>query len=88
MTEPLNPAQLTDLVRRLEQRHAPDASTEIVVSAVRRAVDAVRMFGADAEILALAEPIAESDLRLRLGLDHEVARLDPERRERRSQPQG
>jgi hypothetical protein len=41
---------------------------------------AVRYFGAnaDAEMLALAERVAEREIRLRVGLEREVARLDPE----------
>jgi hypothetical protein len=77
------PERLTALVERLSERYADQASYEEVVTAVGQAVGAVDMFGAvDAEMLELAERIAERDLRLRIGLERDVARLDPETRSR------
>jgi hypothetical protein len=62
----------------------PSASPEEVLMCVQHARDAVEFVGAadDREVAAVAEQIAERDLRLRLGLDREAARLDPERHER------
>jgi hypothetical protein len=70
--------RLTKIVDRLAAGYP--ASRDVVGGCVESAWEAVRYFGAtgDAEIVDLVERIAERELRLRLGLDREVARLDPE----------
>jgi hypothetical protein len=71
-----------DRLSTLVDRLAAEYSTPrvIVSSCVESAWEAVRYFGAtgDSEMIDLAERIAERELRLRLGLEREVARLDPE----------
>jgi hypothetical protein len=70
--------RLSVLADRLSAQYS--TSRDVVRSCVGSAWEAVRYFGAtgDAEMIDLAERIAERELRLRLGLDREVARLDPE----------
>lgn len=82
-TDP-SPSHLTDLVTRLERDYAGRATHEDVVVCVRNAWDAVCFMGAadDGDMRALASRIAERDLRLRLGIDREAARLDPENHHR------
>jgi hypothetical protein len=74
------PDRLTILIDRLTREYAPSAAPVIVRSCVDAAWEAVGYFGAtdDGEMLDLAELIAERELRLRLGLEREAARLDPE----------
>jgi hypothetical protein len=74
------PARLTLLTDRLLAEYAPAASRAAVQTCVDSAWDAVAYFNSsdDSEMLDLAERIAERELRLRLGLEREVARLDPE----------
>jgi hypothetical protein len=74
------PDRVTTLIDRLTAEHSPLATRDDVTTCVTAAWGAVRFFGAgdDEEMLVLAERIAERDLRLRLGLEREVARLDPE----------
>jgi hypothetical protein len=76
--------RLTRIVDRLAAAYP--ARREIVAGCVESAWEAVRYFGAtdDAEMVALADRIAERELRLRLGLEREVARLDPESHTRRT----
>jgi hypothetical protein len=78
MTIDAAPARLSTLVDRLAAEYS--TPRDIVNSCVGSAWEAVRYFGAtdDAEMIDLAERIAERELRLRLGLEREVARLDPE----------
>jgi hypothetical protein len=78
------PARLSALVDHLVSLHDGDASREEVVVVVQQAVAAVSLFGPadDGDLLTLTETIAERDLRLRLGIEREVARLDPETRRR------
>lgn len=75
------PVQIMSLVDRLARTYAPAATRTDVAICVNSAWDAVRLFGADGveDISAVAGRIAERDLRLRLGLDREAARLDPEK---------
>jgi hypothetical protein len=74
------PPQLSTLVDTLLDLYGPAATREAVTLCVAGAWDAVRFVGATGEddITTLAARIAERDLRLRLGLDREAARLDPE----------
>jgi hypothetical protein len=76
--------RLTQIVERLAATY--QVPREVVSGCVDSAWEAVRYFGAteDAEIIDLAERIAERELRLRLGLEREVARLDPETHTRRA----
>ena len=71
--------QFTDLTDRLISSY-PDATRAEVAGCVTSAEDALGYFGAsdDADMMAMAERIAERELRLRLGLEREIARLDPE----------
>jgi hypothetical protein len=82
------PARLTLLIDRLTRDYAPTASRAAVQACVESAWDAVAYFNAsdDVEMLDLAERIAERELRLRLGLEREVARLDPENHAGRRTP--
>jgi hypothetical protein len=70
--------RLSTLVDRLAAEYS--TTPDVARSCVDSAWEAVRYFGAtdDAEMIDLAERIAERELRLRLGLEREVARLDPE----------
>jgi hypothetical protein len=74
------PPQLSTLVETLLDTYGPAATRQAVTLCVAGAWDAVRFVGATEEddITVLAGRIAERDLRLRLGLDREAARLDPE----------
>lgn len=78
------PPQLGTLVERLLDTYGPSASREAVTLCVASAWEAVRFVGAteEADITDLAACIAERDLRLRLGIDREAARLDPEKHTR------
>jgi hypothetical protein len=69
---------LTTIVDRLSAEYS--TPRDVAQICVDSAWDAVRYFGAtdDAEMVDLADRIAERELRLRLGLEREVARLDPE----------
>ena len=60
--------------------HGDRVTRDVATACVAQAWEAVRYFGADddEEIVALAERIADRELRLRLGLEREAARLDPE----------
>jgi hypothetical protein len=80
MTIEAPPVRLTALLDRLTSEHAGVATPQEIAACVRGAWEAVRLFGAadDAEMVDVAARIAERELRLRLGLDREVARLDPE----------
>jgi hypothetical protein len=71
---------LDELVERLVEDHDGAVTAEVARDAMTRAWEAVGYFGAthDADMLQLAHRIADRDLRLRLGLDREAARLDPE----------
>jgi hypothetical protein len=75
---------LTKIVDRLAAAYP--APRDVAGNCVASAWEAVRYFGAtdDAEIVELVERIAERELRLRLGLEREVARLDPENHTRRA----
>ena len=88
MTLDAAPARLTQLIDRLTREYAPAASRGDVEHCVASAWDAVVYFSSsdDSEMLDLAERIAERELRLRLGLEHEVARLDPESHASRRAP--
>jgi hypothetical protein len=71
---------LAAITRRLENAY-PQADAPSVVEAVLDARRGVGMFGlgdADGESPPLIEKIAERTLRLRLGLDTDDPRLDPE----------
>jgi hypothetical protein len=74
--------QIATLVEQLAADYAPDASHQDVLVCVNGAWDAVRLFSASGDdgIASIAARIAERDLRLRLGIDREAARLDPESR--------
>jgi hypothetical protein len=76
--------RLTKIVDRLAAAYR--APREVAGHCVASAWEAVRYFGAtdDAEIVELVERIAERELRLRLGIEREVARLDPENHNRRA----
>jgi hypothetical protein len=78
MTIDAAPDRLSTLADRLSTEYS--TSREIAGSCVKSAWEAVRYFGAtdDTEMIDLAARIAERELRLRLGLEREVARLDPE----------
>jgi hypothetical protein len=80
MTIDATPDRMALLVDRLAAEYSATASREVVTMCVESAWMAVRYFGAnaDAEMLALAERVAEREIRLRVGLEREVARLDPE----------
>lgn len=67
------------VVERLIEEH-DGITIDVARDAVARAWEAVGYFGAtgDEDMIGLAHRIADRDLRLRLGLDREVARLDPE----------
>jgi hypothetical protein len=82
------PARLTLLIDRLVREYAPAASRAAVAACVESAWDAVMYFNStdDSEMLDLAERVAERELRLRLGLEREVARLDPESHAARRAP--
>jgi hypothetical protein len=82
------PARLTLLIDRLVRDYAPAASRSAVQTCVESAWDAVAYFSSsdDPEMLDLAERIAERELRLRLGMEREVARLDPENHAGRRTP--
>lgn len=73
------------LVRQLRSRYRDLSETE-AVQAVVRAYQAVAAFGltGDDEADALWSRCAERDVRLRLGIDREEARLDPEAHPNRS----
>ena len=82
-TESETPPLITPLVDRLTSAYAGQVRREEVTSLVADAVAAVQMFGTvDGELLDMAGRIAERDLRLRIGLEREAARLDPETRVR------
>ena len=83
-TSSSTPQQLSTLVEALLDAYAPAATREAVTLCVAGAWEAVRFVGATEEedITVLAARIAERDLRLRLGLDREAARLDPEKHTR------
>lgn len=74
------PAHLFDLVERLFDGYGHRATRDDVTLCVASAWAGVQYVGADNddEIDRLVSRIAERDLRLRLGLDREAARLDPE----------
>jgi hypothetical protein len=76
--------RLSLVVDRLATEYS--ISRPVVTACVESAWEAVSYFGAsgDSGMLELAERIAERELRLRLGLEREVARLDPENHTRRS----
>jgi hypothetical protein len=82
------PVRLTLLIDRLVREYAPAASHAAVQACVEAAWEAVAYFNSsdDSEMLDLAERIAERELRLRLGLEREVARLDPENHAGRRAP--
>lgn len=78
-TEPL-PTHLFDLVDRLHDAYGHRAKRADINLCVASAWAGARYLGAtgDADVGQLIARIAERDLRLRLGLDREAARLDPE----------
>jgi hypothetical protein len=74
------PPRLAAVVDRLMTTYDGAATREAAMACVTHAWDAVRYFGAtdDESMVTLAERVAERELRLRLGIEREVARLDPE----------
>ena len=81
MTGTTMPPALSASIDHLRDRYAGEGATYgDVIQCVTAAWDAVRYMGADndVEITTLAGRIAERELRLRLGMDREAARLDPE----------
>jgi hypothetical protein len=81
MTGTTMPPALSAAIDQLRIQYAGDGATYgDVIQCVAAAWDAVRYMGAgnDVEITTLAGRIAERELRLRLGLEREAARLDPE----------
>jgi hypothetical protein len=80
MTLEATPEPLVALIDKLMAEHGGAVTRDVAASCVTQAWDAVRYFGAtgDESMVGLAERIAERELRLRLGLEREVARLDPE----------
>jgi hypothetical protein len=81
MTGTTMPPALSASIDHLRLTYADDGATYgDVIQCVASAWDAVRYMGAvdDVEIATLAGRIAERELRLRLGLEREAARLDPE----------
>jgi hypothetical protein len=57
-----------------------DVDRQAATTCVSQAWSAVRFFGAtaDEDMIEMAAGIARRELRLRLGLEREIARLDPE----------
>ena len=80
MTLDASAQHLTALIDKLMAAHGDLVTRDAATACVMQAWEAVQYFGAsgDAEIVALAERIADRELRLRLGLEREAARLDPE----------
>jgi hypothetical protein len=76
--------RLTTIVDQLAATYP--APRDVVGSCAETAWEAVRYFGAtdDAEVVDLVERITERELLLRLGLEREAARLDPESHTRRA----
>jgi hypothetical protein len=70
--------RLSTIVDRLSAEYS--TPRDVARICVDSAWEAVRYFGAtdNAEMVDLADRIAERELRLRLGLEREAARLDPE----------
>jgi hypothetical protein len=74
---------LTVLVERLSTEHEGMATRSDVAAIVRDAASAVQLFGPpDDDMLAIVEVIAARELRIRVGLERDGARLDPETRNR------
>lgn len=72
------PVRLVALVDKLAAQY--EVPTDLATTCVTQAWEAVRYFGAAADdsMVDLVGVIATRELRLRLGLEREVARLDPE----------
>ena len=80
MTIEATPGNRSDLVDRLARKYSDHSTRADVELCVATAREAMAYFGADddVEMHGVVERIAERDLRLRVGIDREVARLDPE----------
>jgi hypothetical protein len=80
MTTETAPTPLAHLVDQLAAEHGSAVTRDEVAHCVVSARSAVDYFGVtdEAEMVDLVRRIAGRDLRLRLGLEREVARLDPE----------